>query len=107
MLFHGTSLKQWLKIKASGYNVRSLYLGEDRENITDHYAEAQAKRDGSPPVTLVLDSSRLQLDQDVHILVDGEEVQEGQYTFSGNVKPALLAVLLYDEEAGEEEDILE
>lgn len=58
-LYHGTSLKQFDKIYDNNFNVENLYVGEDRENITDHYAEEQARKDNSNPVTIIFDERKL------------------------------------------------
>jgi len=103
-LFHGTSKLQYDKIVQDDFNVSDFFIGENRENITDHYAEKQAIKDKSDPVTIVLDAKelfKLGVEQDIHF---DDEVQLGQYVISGNIKDAILKVLMIDED-GEENEI--
>lgn len=102
-LYHGTSLKQFDKMFDNDFNVKNLYVGEDGENITDHYAEEQARKDNSNPVTIVFDEEKLKdlLQQDYH----DEDIQLGQWYFSGNCKDAIVAVYMFDRERGKEVEL--
>jgi len=97
-LYHGTSLLQYEKIKANNFIVKNLYVGDNKENITDHYAERQSKIDGSYPVTIIFDKNKLKkiLEKDYHIALDGEEEQMGQFYFSGNCKKAIIKAEMYN-----------
>lgn len=102
LLYHGTSLLQFARMRDGGFVVRDLYLGDSRENIADNYAEMQAERDRSYPVTLFIDPRRLEgLEEDFHDRVGEQVRQEGQFFYSGPLCEALVtAVALNDE--GEE-----
>lgn len=108
-LYHGTSLVQFEKMRANDFIVNDiLYVGDTRENITDHYAEQQAEEDDSYAVTLVFDRSKLEdiLKEDEHSYMDDDAViQEGQFYFSGDMRPALVKVLMYNHDTDEETEI--
>lgn len=106
LLYHGTSLVQFEKMVSEGFVVTDLYFGEDRENITDHYAEKQAEIDDSFAVTLVVDAGKLRaLRNDEHQSLDGAVPQLGQFIFSGDLKPALVTALVFNHETGEETEL--
>lgn len=93
ILYHGTSLVQFEKMKNNNFKVKNLYLGDDKDNITNFYAEKQAEFDDSYPVTLYIDSRKIQnLEQDVH----GSIIQDGQFIFSGSLYDAIIKVEMYD-----------
>jgi len=100
LLYHGTSLKQFEKIKSNDYNVNNLYVGDNQENITNHYAEKQSNIDNSPQVTIVLDQRKMgNLQQDFHSVIGDEEEQIGQFYFSGNIRDAIVRIEMYDEDS--------
>lgn len=94
LLYHGTSLTQYQKIVANDFNVKNLYIGDNRENITNHYAEEQSMKDGSYPVTIIFDGKKIKslLNKDYHDDIE----QIGQYYFSGNCKKAIISVEMWN-----------
>ncbi len=99
-LYHGTSLVEFERLKANGYNARDIYLGDNMENITDHYAEQKAEEHDSYPVTLIVDGSKLE-----NVQPDYDEfgqIQLGQWVYTGPLRQALKGAILFDEE-GEEQ----
>lgn len=102
LLFHGTSLVQYEKMRANGFMVQNLYLGESTENITDHYAEEQARKDSSYPVTIVIDASALSgVMDDIHQGIGELIPQAGQFIYSGPLKQAIIRAFAVDDD-GEE-----
>ncbi len=101
-LYHGTSSIEFEKLKASGYNAQGLYLGDSFENIAMNYAEQQAERDGSNPVFLMIDGSKLEnVEQDYH----DEDRQEGQFIYTGPLRHALVRAEMVDADTGEEVEL--
>lgn len=101
--FHGTSLVQYDRLRRSGFRARDFYIGDNRENITDHYAEKQAVVDDSYPVTLTFDMTKLRsIADDYHTVIGGEEHQVGQFVYSGPLAHALIAATALDLDSGEE-----
>src|SRR3546814_7238946 len=59
-LYHGTSLVQYENLRRGGFVVRDLYVGDSRENITDHYALDRATIEDSYAVRSEENTSELQ-----------------------------------------------
>lgn len=97
-LFHGTSLVQYERLREARFKADGLYLGEDRVNIADHYAEQQAERDESWPVIVTVDATALcGLEPDSHARSGGIQVrQDGQFLYSGPLESALVSAVAYD-----------
>lgn len=107
VLHHGTSLTQFMRLRDALFVADGLYVGADRENITDHYAEQKAVADGSLPVTVSFDTSVLvasdlvRIEADVHRGLDGDIRQDGQWIITGEIGKAIIGVWVLNED-GEE-----
>ena len=102
VLFHGTSLKNYLKIKDNSFNVSSLYITTSEFNANEYAWITSDKGDdeiGDVPVLIVLNYEFLDglLIDDIHDVdyTDGEFdlKQDGQYIFDGNIKKSIYHVI--------------
>ena len=97
VLFHGTSLEQYLKIKNNNYNVKDLYITSSIINAKEYaYLRSEKDENGEDdPVIIVLNYEYLDgvLNDDIHDFdyTNGEfdEKQDGQYIFNGNIKKSI------------------
>jgi len=105
ILFHGTSLNNYIKIKNNKFDVKSLYITTTEFNANEYAWIASDKNDEDIPVLIVLNYEYLNgiLIDDIHDVdyTDGEFdlKQEGQYIFNGNIKKSIFHVIsLVDKE---------
>jgi len=96
-LFHGTSIFQFQKLKQNNWNAEEIYLA-DQETKSWEYAELQCQKDGSSDMILIvletksLNPAGIEIDRGSN----EEEYQYnmGQYTYHGNIKNAILDILV-------------
>lgn len=97
-LFHGTSVLQFEKMKASRFNTREIYFGDEPNNICEHYAVSQANADGSDPLIIEVDSNHLDgsIDPDIH--AGNDDAEGGQYIFRGNFASAIVRAFAWGDD---------
>ena len=98
LLYHGTSLAEFEKLKKSRYNAFDIYLGDNKENITDHYAEEQSEIDGTFPVTVTVDGSKLEG-------LRPDPGGAGQFIYTGPIAHAIVSAEAYDYDYDEVKDL--
>lgn len=101
VLYHGTSIGQFNKMRDAEYTAKNLYLGEDVENICEHYAMMAAAKDGTEPLIIELDASKLagNLRPDIH--AGEEEAEAGQFIYDGPFRQAIIRVYTWDDNGDE------
>lgn len=106
-LYHGTSTGQLMKLKEAEYVAKNLYLGEDVENICEQYALLAAAKDGTNPMIIEIDPSKLtgDLQPDHH---DGsDEPEAGQYIYNGPFRNAVVRFHTWDEDGEQNIPVME
>ena len=91
ILYHGTSAKQYQRIKDDEYNVRRLYLADAHYKAAD-YAEQQSVADGSEEsVILIIDRSELgNLEIDPGSNPEEWKHDMGQWIYTGNIRDSIV-----------------
>ncbi len=97
VLYHGTSVGQFEKMRQAGYVAHNLYLGEDVENICEHYAMMAAAKDGTEPLIMEFDVSKLTGDLRDDIHAGEEDAEAGQFIYDGPFRQAMIRVYTWDE----------
>ena len=90
-LYHGTSIKQYNRMKENRFQVKEFYLA-DTDGKSAEYAERQSIADGSEQsVILTLDTKMLigDLRTDRGSNPEEWEYDMGQWVFAGNIKDAI------------------
>jgi len=92
VLYHGTSVDQYNRMRENGFEVKELYLA-DTDGKSAEYAERQSIADGSEQsVILTLDTKMLigDLRSDPGSNPEEWEYDMGQWAFDGNIKDAII-----------------
>jgi hypothetical protein len=102
ILFHGTSLSNYLKMKKNNFEVSELYVTTSEYNANEYAwisSDKNEEYEEDIPVLLVLNYELLNgiIIDDIHDddYTDGEFdlKQDGQYIFKGNIKKAIFHVI--------------
>ena len=92
VLYHGTSIVQYERIKDNGYNVKDFYLADVSDKSAD-YAEKQSIADGSEEsIILTIDTNKLdgEIRTDPGSNPEELEYDMGQWVFIGNIEDAII-----------------
>lgn len=97
-LFHGTSTGQFRKMREGGYEATNLYLGEDEDNIAEHYAHMAAAKDGTDPMIIELDAHKLTGTLTVDHHEGNDEPEAGQFIYNGPFQDAVVRYYAWNDE---------
>lgn len=97
-LFHGTSTGQFRKMREGGYEAANLYLGEDEDNIAEHYAHMAAAKDGTDPMIIELDAHKLTGTLTVDHHEGNDEPEAGQFIYNGPFRDAVVRYYAWNDE---------
>ena len=92
ILYHGTSVTQYERIKNNRYNVDDFYLADSDDKSADYAVKQSVADESQESIILTIDTSRIDGDIRVDRGSNPEEWEYdmGQWVFTGNIEDAIV-----------------